>query len=113
MTKRKTSKKREFSLKDIDPIQVKAGVSFLKHSPKESLKDPDFVFQALIQALKDGDSEAFKEILSAHLEVINKEQFSKRAKLPKRTLFRMLSPEGNPTLDNVAKVVHALKLKVA
>jgi DNA-binding phage protein len=61
-----------------------------------------------MDALKDGDSQAFKEILSAHLEVINKEDFSKKARIPRRTLFRILSPLGNPTLDNVAKIVHAL-----
>ncbi len=108
MTKVKTSNKQGFSLKDIKPVQFKKGVVLERHSPREHLKDPKFVYKALIEALRDGDSEAFKEILSAHLEVVNKEEFSKRAKIPKRTLFRILSPEGNPTLDNVAKLVHAL-----
>ncbi len=64
--------------------------------------------QALIQALKDGDADAFKEILGAYLSVTNKEQFSQKARIPKRTLFRMLSPSGNPTLENIARIVHAL-----
>ena len=51
---------------------------------------------------------AFKGILAAHLKVANKEAFSAKAKIPKRTLFRMLTPEGNPTLDNIARIVHAL-----
>ena len=108
MDKKKTSKKQGFSLNNIKPIHLKKGVTLEKHSPKESLKDPNFVYSALMDALKGGDSQSFKEILSAHLEVINKEAFSKRAHISKRTLFRILSPEGNPTLDNVAKIVHAL-----
>lgn len=92
------------------PIELKKGVVLEKHSPKESLKNPKFIFLALMEALKEGDSQEFKEILSAHLEVINKEEFSKRAHIPKRTLFRILSPTGNPTLDTIAKLVHALNL---
>jgi len=109
MGKKRTLKKQDFSLNSIKPVQLKKGLALEKHSPKESLKDPDFVYKALMDALKEGDSQSFKLILSAHLEVINKEAFSKRAQIPKRTLFRILSPEGNPTLDNVAKLVHALK----
>lgn len=108
MAKRKTSSKREFSLENIKPIKLKKDVFLETHSPNAALKDSQLVILALMEALKDGDSLAFKEILSAHLEVINKEEFSKRADIPKRTLFRILSPEGNPTLDNVAKLVRAL-----
>lgn len=108
MPRKKISNKRDFSLENIKPIQLKKGVSLERHSSKENLKSPQFVFAALMETLKDGDSQSFKEILSAHLEVVNKEEFSKRAHIPKRTLFRILSPEGNPTLDNVAKLVHAL-----
>ena len=108
MDKKKASNKQGFSLNNIKPVHLKKGLILEKHSPKESLKDPDFVYSALMKALKEGDSKSFKEILSAHLEVINKEAFAKRAHIPKRTLFRILSPDGNPTLDNVAKLVHAL-----
>ena len=108
MDRKKTLKKQGFSLSDIKPVHLKRGIALEKHSPKENLKDPDFIYRALMNALKEGDSQSFKEILSAHLEVINKEAFSKRAHIPKRTLFRILSPEGNPTLENVAKLVYAL-----
>jgi len=108
MLKKRRSNKQDFSLEDIKPIRLKKGVLLEKHSAKETLRSPHFVLNALMEALKDGDSISFKEILSAYLEVTNKEEFSKRAQIPKRTLFRILSPEGNPTLDNVAKLVHAL-----
>jgi len=86
-----------------------AARSLKEHDPKKSLRNTDKVFSALILALQDGDPEAFKEILAAHLSVVNKDQFTKEAKISRRTLFRMLSPEGNPTLDNLARIFHALK----
>lgn len=61
----------------------------------------------------DGDADAFKEILSAHLEIVNKESFYKAAGLSRRTLFRMLGPDGNPTLSNIARVVTAIAAKAA
>ena len=91
-------------------VQLRKGAKLEQHDPSERLKNPQFIFNALIECLKDGDAESFKEILSAHLEVINKAQFSKRANIPSRTLFRMLTPEGNPTLDNISKIVHALEV---
>ncbi len=55
----------------------------------------------------DGD-EAFKEILAAHLEVVQRESFYERARLSRRMLYRMLAPGGNPTLENIVRVVKAI-----
>ena len=84
-------------------------VGLKEHDPKKLLRSSKNVFDALIQSLQDGDPEAFKEILSAHLSVVNKDEFTKKAQISRRTLFRMLSPDGNPTLDNLARVFKALK----
>lgn len=108
MAKRKISGKRGFSFENMPQTKLKKGTRLVSHDSSKKLADVEFVSQALIQALKDGDADAFKEILGAHLSVTNKEKFSERAKIPKRTLFRMLSPSGNPTLENVARIVHAL-----
>lgn len=64
--------------------------------------------KALTAALVEGDAEAFKEILAAHLEVTTKESFYKKAGISRRTLFRMLGPTGNPTLSNIVRVVSAI-----
>jgi DNA-binding phage protein len=63
---------------------------------------------ALMESLKQGDPNGFKKILSAYLEVVNKASFAKKAGIPERTLFRMLTPQGNPTLDSVARVFSVL-----
>ena len=108
MAKAKTSAKRGFSFDGMRELNLKKNSKVIKHNSSKIFLDPEMVSQALIQSLKDGDSEAFKEILAAHLSVTNKDEFSEKSSISRRTLFRMLSPEGNPTLDNIARIVHAL-----
>lgn len=78
------------------------------YDPRTMLRDRHFILQALMEALAEGDTEAFKEILEGHLRATKKDDFASFAGIPRRTLFRMLSPEGNPTLESVAKVLKAL-----
>ena len=108
MGKTKTSGRRGFSFERIPATKLRNTAKIVNHNVSQTLGDVELVSEALIQALKDGDAEAFKKILSAHLSVTSKERFSKRAQIPRRTLFRMLSPQGNPSLENVARIVHAL-----
>jgi probable addiction module antidote protein len=90
------------------PIKLKPGLKLKPFNASERLRDKAFIARALIECLQDGDAEAFKEILGAHLDVINKSQFSAKTKIPERTLYRMVSEKGNPTLENIARIVHAL-----
>ena len=108
MAKVKTSARRGFSFENMPELRLKKGAMPVKHDSAKNFLDPEFVSQALIQALKDGDADAFKEILAAHLSVTNKNKFFERAKISRRTLFRMLTPDGNPTLENIARIVHTL-----
>lgn len=91
------------------PIKkIKKSTAAVEHNPSLRLKDKQYVAQALIECLQDGDAEAFKEILRGYLEVVNKTKFAEKTKIPERTLYRMVSEDGNPTLDNIARVVHTL-----
>ena len=108
MPRKKISKKRGFSFKDMSPIQLKADPHIKEFNPDIRLQKPEVVAQALWQCLVENDVDAFKEILRSHLEVTNKDELAKKAGIPRRTLFRMLSPEGNPTLENLGKIIHQL-----
>lgn len=92
----------------IEPIRLRTKKGLARFDAKKVLSDHDAVTQALMECLKLGDAEGFKEILSSYLEVVNKAAFAKRAGIPERTLFRMLTPEGNPTLENLARVFSVL-----
>lgn len=108
MPRKKRSKGRDFSFKNRPALKLRPGRRVVEHQAGRNLADRHYVAQALIECLQDGDAEAFKDILRTHLDVINKSEFAERAHIPERTLYRMVSEEGNPTLENIARVVHAL-----
>ena len=98
MAKKRTSKKQDFLFENMPAFELKTDANVKDYKASD----------ALIQCLQDGDSSAFKEILGSYLDVVNKSSFAKKTHIPERTLYRMVSDEGNPTLDNIARVVHAL-----
>jgi DNA-binding phage protein len=108
MPKKATSKKRELSLNDIPIRRLKAGAGTVKTSSAKRLQDQELVFRAFWQCLIDKDIESFKDILRGHLDAVNKGSLAKRSKTSRRTLHRILSPEGNPTLKSISNVIHAL-----
>ncbi len=108
MPKKKISKKHGFSLNDMPTVNLKNRRGILEFDPDIRLQKPEIIARALWECLVENDIEAFKEILRSHLEVVNKDTLAKKAGIPRRTLFRMLSPEGNPTLENLGKIIHQL-----
>ena len=108
MPKKKISKKRAFSLKDMPTVSLRNRKGILEFDPDIRLQKLEVIANVLWACLVDNDVEAFKEILRSHLEVVNKDALAKRAGIPRRTLFRMLSPEGNPTLENLGKILQQL-----
>jgi len=89
-------------------VKLKNRKGVAEFNPNIRLQKPEVVAHALWECLVENDIEAFKEILRSHLEVANKDELAKKAGIPRRTLFRMLSPEGNPTLENLGKIIHQL-----
>lgn len=108
MLKKKISKKHEFSLNDMQTVNLKNRKGITDFNPDARLKNRELVAKALWECLVSNDVDAFKEILKSHLEVTNKDDLAEKAGIPRRTLFRMLSPEGNPTLENLGKIIHEL-----
>jgi probable addiction module antidote protein len=107
MSKKKTLKKQEFSLNDMPELKLKNNKEVIKVDTKK-IKNKSFISKALWQCMIDNDVESFKEILKAHLEMTNKVQLAEETGISRRTLYRMLSPEGNPSLENVTKIIHKL-----
>lgn len=108
MPKAKKSKKQEFSLDDMQVMKLKKGVKTLKDNSLKNLKDKARVKEALSECLFSDDMDSFKEILKAHLEVRNISNFSKEAGLPRKTIYRILEPDSNPTLKNITKLLNKL-----
>ncbi|HLE11611.1 MAG: hypothetical protein A2504_16305 [Bdellovibrionales bacterium RIFOXYD12_FULL_39_22] len=108
MGKTKILKKQKESFRDMPTLELKKNVHTKKFSATKRMTNKKRISKALWACLVDFDVDGFKEILRTHLEIVSKDKISKETGLSKRTLFRMLSDDGNPTLENVAKLLHKI-----
>jgi DNA-binding phage protein len=105
MLKKKTSKKRGFSLEDLPTLQTNRKAKLQKHDAKSFFKDFDKVGIALFESLMQNDTQAFIEILDAYLKV-NRATVAKKARISRSTVQHALSKDGNPTLKTIARIIH-------
>jgi probable addiction module antidote protein len=78
-----------------------------EHDPMKYLLDETLVAQAVWECLKDNDPEGVIEVLEAHLSAKNKSKFSRDHALPRTTIYHAFKSK-NPTLQTLAKLVHAI-----
>jgi DNA-binding phage protein len=82
------------------------------HKPFTSndLKDPKVVIDALLDCIRTGDIESFREVLAAHLMTVNKVKLAKMAHLGRRTIYDLIDPKKkfNPELSTVSALIQAL-----
>lgn len=102
MAKTVTSKERK-----------KSGTKSLKvHAPFKSkeLKNVELVIDTLLECIKTGDIETFREVLMAHLMTVNKVKLAQKAGIGRRTLYDLIDPnkEFNPELSTVSAIIQAL-----
>lgn len=102
MRKTKTSKKRK-----------KSATKYLRvHEPfaSQELKDSALVTDTLLDCLREGDVETFRDVFVAHLMTVNKSKIAKKAGIGRRTLYDLLDPkrEFNPGFTTLAAVIRAI-----
>lgn len=102
MRKTATSDKR----KKLGTKSLKAHVPFAS----KELKNPHLVAETLLECIKTGDVESFREVLIAHLMTVNKVEIAKKAGIGRRTLYDLIDPkkEFNPGLSTISAVIRAL-----
>lgn len=105
MNKKKTLKKRAFSLDELQLIKIIDESKLHDSKASEFFKNKNEVAQALLECLIDNDTETFMEILDAYLSV-NRTHVAQRSKLTRATITQAFSKRGNPTLKTIAKIVH-------
>lgn len=93
--------------------QKKSGMKFLKeHAPftSKELKDSKIVVDTLLECIRSGDLESFREVLAAHLMTINKVKLVKKAGISRHTLYTLLDPkkEFNPELSTISSIIKSL-----
>lgn len=82
------------------------------HVPFKSpeLKDPKVVVETLLDCIRSGDLDSFREVLAAHLMTANKLKIAKKAGIGRRTLYDLIDPHKrfNPELSTISAVIKAL-----
>ncbi|MDA0737840.1 MAG: putative addiction module antidote protein [Nitrospirae bacterium] len=81
---------------------------------QELLKDPQVAAEYLEEILADGNMELFtaalKDVADARGGV---GALSKKTELNRQQLYKTLSKNGNPRLDTLSEVLHAVGLRVS
>ena len=76
----------------------------------QELKDSHLVAETLLECIKTGDIESFREVLTSHLLTVNKSLYAKKIGIGRRTLYDLIDPkkEFNPELSTISAVIKSL-----
>lgn len=105
MAKAKTLLRRKKSSENTPKLRLKRGAKLTKHDPFKTLLDEKLIAQAFWDCLKDNDPEGAMQVISAHLNALNKAYLAEEADMPRSTLYHSMKSK-NPTLKTVAKLIH-------
>lgn len=81
----------------------------------ERLKDPEYASEYLNSVIEDeGDDleERFLIALSDVAKAYGISKLSKETHLWRKSLYKVLSPEGNPRFSTLAAILHAIGLRL-
>jgi probable addiction module antidote protein len=90
----------------------KAKIKTLKWDPARYIRTEKDVVAYLDAALEEGDAAIVAEVLGDIARSKGMAVIAKKSGLGRESLYKALSKGGNPKLDTLFKVVHALGLKL-
>lgn len=76
------------------------------------LQDPGFAAEYLTAAAEDAEPAVYLAALRNVAEAQGMAGVAKRAGIPRESLYRALSPKGNPRWSTLAAVLRALNLRL-
>lgn len=80
---------------------------------REELQDPAFAASYLNKALNSGDRGIFllalRDVIDARGTI---KGFAEKADIPRPSIYRMLSEEGNPTMETITVIFEAIGFKM-
>ena len=79
----------------------------------QDLADPEEAAAYLNAALEDGDQEIFLLALRHVAEARGITQVAREVRLNRESMYRMLSPKGNPQLASLNSLLHGVGLRLA
>ncbi len=84
-----------------------------RESLLKALKDPSEAAEYINAAIEENDLDTFLLALRDVAEAQGMSAVSRRAKLNRVSLYKMLSHRGNPHLESVLHLLHAAGLKMS
>ena len=102
MIKVVTSKKRK-------KLETKSLAPRAQFSSPE-LKNPKLVSETLLECIRTGDLDAFRDVLASYIMSSNKLRLAQRSGIGRRTLYDILDPtiNFNPALSTVTAIIRGL-----
>ncbi len=109
MPKKKISKQPKKYFESMPNLKMKNKKSgIVQFNSVKKVKNKKYISKALWECIIANDTTGFKEIMRAHLELVQKKEFTKKTGLSQKVLSRIVSKKGNPTLNNISKVIYHL-----
>ena len=106
MGKIKTSKKQRRSSGRSRKANLDKTKGLTRVFPLKELIDPQQTALAILECLQNNDPEGAMEMITIYLDAINKTRLTRKAELPKSTMYSALK-HRNPTIKTLAKIMHA------
>src|SRR5215472_3856478 len=92
--------------------KTKMALETLPWDPTEHLKTAEDVREYLEAAFEDGDPALIAAALGDVARARGMTEIAREAGISREAMYKAFRPEGNPTLDTLARVVKALGLKL-
>ena len=105
MGKAKTSDKQKKSL-----LKLKTPLLEVHNPFDKKLADVQLIKRSVLQALVDGDLEAVRDLLIAHLRTVNKSKLAAKTKLGRQTIYDLIDmdKEFNPSVKTLTTILDNL-----
>ncbi len=85
----------------------------LPWDPADHLKTAEDVWEYIEAAFEDGDPALIAAALGDVARARGMTEIAREAGISREAMYKAFRPEGNPTLDTLARVVRALDLELA
>ena len=104
------SRHKTIKASDIKPLKVKFIKRDLLDDYKSSLdlSDRKKVVKLLIEMFKDGDHDAFMELVELYIDHVGKRKMSKLAEIPEKTIYNFKDKKHKTSSENIFKIMKAI-----
>ena len=105
MSKHKTIKDSEIKSLKVKSIKLD---SFDNYKSSLNLDNSKKVCKLLTDMFKDGDHDAFMELIELYIDHVGKRKMSKIANIPEKTIYNFKDKKHKTSSENIFKIMRAI-----